>query len=225
MPCVAEVIGPPGAGKSTLLAGLAAADPTLRTISRYRGARHIPSYVYSASAVGRVVPRGFLPGGDHRQRARWMMRLEASAGILEATSARAAGPVLFDQGPAYTLARLAGARVPSTDGPRYVRWRDRKVEQWAAIYSVLVVLDAPDDLLIERIMAREKPHPIESLGRRAAHAELARQRAGITATLSEIAGRAGPPCVRVDTGGTSLPDLVDLVADVLAQRPGRRPAA
>lgn len=225
MQCVAEVIGPPGAGKSTLLAGLADADPRLRTIARYRAARHIPSYVYSATAVGRVVPRGFLPGRDHRQRARWMMRLEASAGILETTSAGATGPVLFDQGPAYTLARLAGAPVPGSDGPRYARWRDRKVEQWAAIYSVLLVLDAPDDLLIARIMEREKAHPIEALGRRAARAELARQRAGIATTLRELADRGGPPCVRVDTGSTSLPDLVDLVSGVLARRRSRRSVA
>lgn len=224
MRCVAEVVGPPGAGKSTLLAGLAAADPRLRTISRYRGARHIPSYVYSAAAVGRVVP-GVLGRRDLRQQARWMTRLEASAGILETTCAGVDGPVLFDQGPAYTLARLAGAARPVSDGPRYQRWRARKVEQWAAIFSVVVVLDAPDDLLLQRVVEREKAHPIELLGARAARAELARQRQGLDVTLRELADAGGPPIVRVDTGSASVPDLVDRVSAVLAGRPGRRPAA
>ena len=213
MPCVAEVVGPAGSGKSSLLVGLAHADRMIMPIARYRTARRAPLYLSSAAAIMPIVPRR-LARGAARQQAGWMIRLEASVSVLQDRSVPGA-VVLFDQGPVYTLARLARVHPPRSRNQAYEQWRSDKVRQWADILGLLIVLDAPDDVLLARVRGRAKSHYLNQLEDTPARDALRAERAGYTASVAELSSDGGPQAIRINTAGASLDELVSRVAGML----------
>jgi hypothetical protein len=143
-----------------------------------------------------------------------MIRLEASERVLGDRSVPG-GVALFDQGPVYTLARLATIHSPGTRSRAYEQWRSDKVRKWADILSVLIVLDAPDDVLLARVRARAKAHYLDQLDDACARDALRAERAGYAASVAELTSDGRLRAVRIDTGGRSADELVSLVAATL----------
>jgi thymidylate kinase len=188
-----EVVGPPGAGKSTLTAALARAYQRVAVVERYGGGPGLAGLMRSAAAVVAVAG----PETD-RQRLRWMARLEASAGVLERR--RGDAPVvLFDQGPVYTMARLWGSAGAAAARRRYARWFDVKLRLWGDLLDLVVVLDAPDEVLLARIRGREKPHATKAAPDPLARAVVGRERAAYAGVLGALGALgSGPVIVRLD---------------------------
>lgn len=145
------LIGPDGSGKSTLAAALAAASPA-PTVTIYMG-------LYQRGMDGGRSRRVRLPAWDYtrrlvRQRARWEVgRWHRRRGRL----------VVYDR---YgTDARL---RPPST-ASRARRWRRLLLAVTCPPPDLIVLLDAPGDVLAERLRS-----PLASaVGQRNAYRELA----------------------------------------------------
>jgi len=72
------------------------------------------------------------------------------------------------------------------DSASYQRWARRTLVAWAALLDVVVLLDAPDSVLVHRIRSRAKPHGIkhESDQEIAAFAE--RFRAAFASVISAV---------------------------------------
>jgi thymidylate kinase len=128
----------------------------------------------------------------------WMIRLEATPSILQ--RARQKGSVLlFDQGPVYTMALLR-QMAPRVDEPsRWQQWWEEKMFIWAKALDVVILLDAPDDVLLQRIRERPKRHFLEEYSESAARNGLITDRSIYKSLTDEIQEHDNIRVVRVDT--------------------------
>jgi hypothetical protein len=204
-----EVLGPAGSGKTTVATALATRDRAIVTDIPLPRRRTLP---FRARTLVRSIPwrlrapAGAGPAFDRRG-ARAMAYLEAWRHAIRAGRAPASVTVL-DHGPVFRLAYLIafGPRMTRTAG--FHRWWVAEVEAWSRSLDLLVVLDAPNDSLLERIAARDRAHAVK--GRPAAEGRLylERYREAFETVLSRFAGAGGPDVVRIDTVESDLEQTV-----------------
>ncbi|MBA3430939.1 MAG: ATP-binding protein [Actinobacteria bacterium] len=196
-PRAIEILGPPGAGKSTLMKALGAAAPDAHPLSIYCTPRNLPVWIRSA---WRVLPELRSPAslGDRPWRQRkWIIRLQASEGILRREAARESSVLVFDQGPVYTLAWLRGTPQSSALPEGRV---ERAIRFWAHALDALIMLDAPNEVLLNRIRDRTKPHSLCSGSYASARRGLVQERSIHEAAIEELtAARPSLPVIRFDT--------------------------
>ncbi len=206
-----EVVGPPGAGKSTLLSELerggdvevvdsarAASVHRFRAATTFAGGRSL----LGASVAWRRPPRT-------RQIARWCVRLGAFEPLL-APAAQRAEITVIDQGPVYTLARLAGC----SSARRGTSWWTTQVTTWARLLDTVIVLDADDDVLRERIGARAKAHSLRDASAERAIAEIRMQRLDLERTVFHLRS-FGLPVTRLTTDLSTPSELSHQLAQIL----------
>jgi hypothetical protein len=237
-PVIAEVVGPAGAGKTALLAELQRRCDFVTPVAGYREVGHASSHVrvYARSAVSSVpVVLGSLASSrGSGKELKWMIRLAASQRVAEHRVARRskterrassrggpAAPVaerrvaVFDQGPAYVLARLWERAPAGSRGRTFKRWWDGELDRWARTLRVAVMLDAPDYVLVERIRSRVKSHAAKGLSEAEAVRAVAGSRASYEATLAALAARGGPEVLRFDSSLHSVEEIAGRVAVAL----------
>jgi hypothetical protein len=207
-----EIVGPPGAGKSTLLAALAARRPDLRVIGRWRRAEFLPDFLLGSVAIlpiGAARCLALRPLG--RRDLERLVRLRAARRIA-ARWRRQGEVVVMDQGPVYTLATLRlGACAPAAGGRLAACW-DRTARDWAGLIDRIIVLDADDAILIERICGREKPHALKSIAGADRRGWLAVLRGALERTVDRIAAGGRVEVVRFDTGQADLDGIAERIA-------------
>jgi cytidylate kinase len=117
--------------------------------------------------------------------------------------------VVLDHGPAFMLAQLYGFGPDCLRTQRALAWWDGMYRQWAAVLDRVVWLDAPDQVLLERIHSREKQHAVKGKSEREASGFLTRYRAAYETVLSRlVADGGGPRLLRIDTGQQSPEEAV-----------------
>jgi adenylate kinase family enzyme len=155
-----EIVGVAGAGKSTLTRELhlgyacGVAD-SLHT----RAPAHWP---YVAHSVPRFLPL-VLTNVQNRPFLSWD-ELKFVIYVLEwdrylrVEGRDRSGVILLDQGPVFALACLLWGRKPITRRESFQEWVHRMVERWSTELDAIVLLDAPDEVLLARINNREQGH-------------------------------------------------------------------
>lgn len=230
---IVEVLGPPGSGKTALLDELGRRDSgrpvsRIEVVSGYRNLAEIPAYLRAAVSLAPVLAAEVVSGRLSRRQLHWAIRVEASPHVA---NRRGAGSrvVIFDQGPLYTLARLTDSTRPADSGvtatsglgrsEALARWRRGALDRWASALGVAVLLDAPDDVLVRRIHAREKPHAAKELPADAAVHAVASSRASLEAVLVELASRggggSGPQVLRFDSSHRTVGEIAASVTTAL----------
>lgn len=155
---VVELVGLAGSGKSTLARALVAADPHVQLglpLSRAASA------AAQAAAVGPFV----LPYLRQCRGTAWLDRSQMRGlGYLLAWRRSLDRPaphrphLFLDHGPLFQLARLDALGPPVTSTARFRRWWDRTLDDYAGLLDVVVWLDAPEEVLLQRIRSREQRH-------------------------------------------------------------------
>jgi energy-coupling factor transporter ATP-binding protein EcfA2 len=207
----AELLGPPGSGKSTLLAALAEHQNRMRYVDRARTWRGVPYLLGGAAAAAPWV----LGERTTWQQTRWIVRVEAAALLVRRAAPPRTPSVVFAQGPVYSLARLSGSNFMT---PRLTDWRSAKTRQLAGLLDVVVVLDAPDDVLLRRIWTREKAHALKRVTGDSERVALVRFRSALESTLAELTSDGGPEVLCFDTSRTSVAVMTESLLDVLRVR-------
>lgn len=223
-PLVVELAGPAGAGKTTLLQALCqrshkiliSEQPQLRKIGQ------IPFFLGNAIVLLPTLFRlwqtsGWLAKSEITR----VVRLRGWHRLWERQVPNGGTVVVLDQGPVYTLATLHGFGPESLRSRSLDRWWNSTLEQWASILDIVVWLDAPDMVLVERINARSKAHLVKGETEQDASAFLARYRTAYEQVLSMLSTDAtGPRVLRFDTAQASLDEIVNRVLMACGMRNG-----
>ncbi len=117
--------------------------------------------------------------------------------------------VLFDQGPLYRLARLSntsGRPHPVDDA-----WWRQAVSAWARQLDLIVWLDAPNLVLVERVAARRKNHLIKDQSPEQAERFLDDFRHRFESVFRALEQVAGPPILTFDTSVTRPAEIVTAI--------------
>ena len=150
-----EIMGPAGAGKTTLIRSLCSQD------ERIRAGLDLSRAAYVRPALKRLGE--FLPvWALHEHRDRWLdrremrsvARLETWSRALERETATQGSVALFDHGPLYRLARLREFGPALTESETFARWWSGSLARWLRSLDLVVMLEAPDAVLLQRIDAR-----------------------------------------------------------------------
>jgi hypothetical protein len=208
-PMIVELAGPAGAGKSTVgqMAVQAGASGTIwglpKTTLLKNGIRLLPY---------------FIPLWQSARSHLWdetthMMRLRALQELLERE--RDGKPVIFDEGPVFALARLRGFGHPVMRSLAADPWWQSTISCWAELIDVVVVLDAPDTLLAERIRARAIDHEVKLASDPEISVWMARFREALDWVLGELTKENGPVVVRLETAALPPQELAQQVLETL----------
>src|SRR5437667_368105 len=152
-----ELVGPAGAGKSLLAERLRARGDVVRA-----SVWNLPRGLIFESAL-RSLPvllrmcyeTRALPRAELEQ----VVRLNALRLFVRRRVGRAR-LVVLDEGPVFALSWLRVFGHPRIQNGRLDPWSRRTLADWAGVLDRVVMLDAPEPVLVSRIRGRQKPHDI-----------------------------------------------------------------
>lgn len=206
---VVEVAGLAGAGKTTLALALRQCD------EHFMVGVPLPRTGYLPFVVS--IMRFFLPVFLRQYRdSRWFTREEIRSMIylkawyhLVSRQRSAEGTVaILDHGPIYRLAWLHEFGPEIVRSGRFAQWSAEVLDQWAASLDLVIWLDAPDAVLVERIAARDRWHVVKGKSEQETYQFLARYRASYDWVLSRLTANGGPKVLRFDTNQESLDQIL-----------------
>ncbi len=142
----------------------------------------------------------------------------AALGLLVRRRARHARLVVLDEGPVFALSWLrVFGRAGLQNGP-LEPWWERTLAAWAAGLDCLVLLDAPEAVLISRLRAREKPNDVfRHMSDAAVRDLVARYRAAFDRVIGALTARGGPRLLELGTAEASLYHLGEAVLTLVGE--------
>jgi len=209
-----ELVGPAGAGKSTVAhllrrpAGGMRAAPGLWSLPRG------PLGLNTLRLLPRVL--GFYRAFPGRvwEEMKQIIRLDTLYRVVGARNG-ATEPVLLDEGPVLALGWFAVYGDARVRRPAFAAWLDGAVTRWATALDVVVLLDAPDAVLVRRIRERAKPHGAKAKTEAEITAFIRTYRAALGAAIDSLRRAGGLAVIRIDTGDATPEMTAQSVRDAL----------
>ena len=210
---VVELVGPAAVGKSSLIRALTQSDEkfTVGVGPRRRRIGDVLNHVSNVLLLLPILLRhyrndrwftweeikmlAYLKGWHHA------LRRQASNGSI----------TLVENSAAFKLTRLHAygpekMRCQSFDG-----WWASMLKQWGNTLDMVIWLDAPDEILIERVHARGRWHRIMGMSGEEANEFLAGYRRSYKKIIPELVANHGTRFMRLDTHQQSLGQMRDKV--------------
>ena len=207
---VIELLGPPGAGKSGLARTLGEVPGV--TVVEDHDRHDLPA---AAAAVPHALPAmlSHPPGVDRVRWATWAGRLAAAPRVARHRLADGASTVVFDQGAAYALVRMLGARRR----PAGNTWWWRRSVETANLLDLLVVLDADPDTLLGRRLGGLGSTSVDGLPTETARDRVGQERTAC-AVVADVLAREGVRTRRLITSEVSVPEQAEIVMSLVHRR-------
>lgn len=211
-----EIAGPAGCGKTTLVDALAARIPIHPGVTPCDRSciplalRLLP--LLPASFVWGELKHGRVP----REMLRSMVYVESWLSERSRRAYHDSAPVLYDHGPFFRLATLEAFGPPVRGGLR--RWWESMREAWSGAMNLIVWLDAPDDVLLERIRTRDRDHACKQMSDDEARAWLGRYRDAFDSSLAVLEEHRPKDVVRYDTSTLNPDEIADSLLELIESR-------
>lgn len=210
---IIELLGPAGAGKSAL-AELLVTRGALRA-----SLWHLPVRLLVKSAFA-LVPTALVLVLACRARAveplKQMIRIGALSDCWNHGEWKRQPLIVLDEGPMFGLTWIM---VSAPDGFRrhswFQRWRTRILALWAPRMHGVILLDARDVTIAERIRSREKPHVVKEGSDEEIFAFSAAFRKAFALVLNDFARMGGPLPIATPTDDVTFSDLAENVFETL----------
>ncbi|HYG79726.1 MAG TPA: AAA family ATPase [Pyrinomonadaceae bacterium] len=215
---VAEIVGPAGAGKSTLTKVLRERDGSLRTGLSVWGLPPTLLCLNAFLSLPRFVGLYRSRGRIRRDEVKLIVRLSALHQLLGRESSKNYRTLLLDEGTIFALVKLlAFSDSAKSNGNGNGRsnhldaWTQSLLNRWARRLDAVIWLDAPDEVLAERIRSRGKAHRVKDKTDQEIYAFLARYRDSYERVISELNARHGLKVIRFSTEHYSLEEMADQI--------------
>lgn len=213
---IVEVVGSSGVGKSTLLQTLCGNNRQIQPGIRLSRFQTLPEWIDN-------LVFGLTTYFHQEQSTRWFTRTELRSMVyldawyqaLEQPIPNQPRAIVWDQGPIYRLAMLQEFGPKMTHSSSYETWWNAQLKKWAAKLDLLVWLDAPDEILIERIYNRNQFHEIKGKSSEEGYDFLRRYRETAGQIIDRLIVTQNLKVLRYDTSKISSPQIADQVLDML----------
>lgn len=202
-PVSTEVVGLPGSGKTSLVERLPALADGVDIARRPGRLWELRAYIGSGLVLAPVVVRRLATSSGSWAEVMRMLKLDAWLSMLHYRSVTRARALVLDQGPVYLLHRL-GAEGLDASSVAAAAWHDSMMERCARSLGAAIALDAPNEVLIQRIRDRSKVHRLRHQPRETAWAALTDQRERLRRLLDQLQARGLPKVLWIDTSGAPL---------------------
>ena len=118
------------------------------------------------------------------------------------------------------LTWLYGFGPKNLRSEEFRRWWDGMLTRWSHALDMIIWLDAPDAVLVERIHRRDSWHFVKEKSKKEAAEFLARYRTSYERIIPSLIANNGPTVLRFDTAQESLARIVEQA--LVALGAGRR---
>jgi thymidylate kinase len=159
---VVELVGPAGAGKTTFCSALGRSTERIllkKAPNTAVRADRIFFLRYGLQAAFTCFRLSALNGENFfRRKLAWITILEGWPHVLQKIKAQPGNIIILDQGPVYILTKLNMVASGGLNGGDGEKWWRRIYREWASVLDVVVLLDASNSSLTDRIRSRPKWH-------------------------------------------------------------------
>lgn len=210
---VVELVGPAAAGKSSLIRALTQSNErfTVGVGLRRRRIGHILNFLGNALLLLPIFLRQYrndrwftweeikmlvyLKGWHHG------LRRQAANGSI----------TLVENSPIFKLTRLHAFGPENMKGQDFDNWWASMLKRWGNTLDMLIWLDAPDEILINRVHARGRWHEVMDMSGQEANEFLARYRQSYDRIIPALTANYDLKLIRLDTQQESLGQMRDKV--------------
>lgn len=207
-PRVVEIIGPAGAGKTTLLRALSRRHTKIQTDINLSKIGQVPFYLGNALSLLPTYAWQYRHSRwFNRRETRSMAYVKAGLYVLARRLSNNGTVSILDHGPIYRLAFLRALGPEITESRSYKRWWNSLFDQWIAILDMIIWLDAPNAILLERIRARDSWHTIKEKPDREAYEYLSHYRTFLEQSVAEAVADGRVTLLHFDTDQESVEQI------------------
>lgn len=213
---IIELAGPAGSGKSTLTKALSKSNGKIQigAIPKIRDIRDLPFFVWNMISL---IPT-FLTIYHNKKQDSFTRRQIVNMAILEgwyrrlrAMRSNDGKVIILDQGPVHILSDLQRFG-PKNLNSMIPRWWNKTCQVWVDTLNIVICLDAPDSVLLNRIRSRAKNHGCKSETDEKAISFLNKCRTTQEKTLASMHfNSSGPEVICFDTSQVSLNEATEKI--------------